>query len=369
MKKRILVTDCKQRHSQVIIKALQEEHEIYSIVENKLKAYFFNVKYISKTEKDLDVKYIIEQCKKNRIEAIVPISIQDYSFFSQNKSEIINHGISILVSSYGIWSMLNDKNKTMEFANNIGVPIPKTVHLSKENFVNEINQKLSYKVVIKSINEGGAKFVKYANNDSEAKYIVDSFLKQKKNLFDEGIIAQEYIDGISCGYFCISKNGEIINEFAHMRMRENPPTGGVSTACKSYYHQKIFDYGRKIVQQSKYTGVCMVEFKYIESKDEFFLIEVNPKFWGSILLSIVSGINFPKLYMQVLNNEKIIKKKYNERKVQFVLSDLSRTVKYKTDFNKFIKDFFSTHTDKDIYYLGVWRFIKYYIGRKIYGQK
>src|SRR5664280_1509105 len=39
----------------------------------------------------------------------------------------------------------------------------------------------------------------------------------------------------------------------------------------------------------------MVEFKKDEIDGEFKLIEVNPKFWGSLDLSIVSGVDFPYL--------------------------------------------------------------------------
>jgi len=366
--KKILVTDYLQRHSQIIIKSLEKNYKVYSFTKTKLEAKFFNVEFLKTKPNETNINILISIMKDNGIETIVPISIKDYNFFSIHKNKIESSGIQILISSYEIWSMLNDKNKTMNFATKIGVPIPKTIYLSKNKFIDEINSNLLYKIVIKSVNEGGARFVRYATNDSEAKNIIVEFEKQKKDIFSKGIIAQEYIEGQSCAYFCISKNGEIISEFGHIRERENPPTGGVSTSCKSFYHEKLFKYGKKIVMNSKYTGVCMVEFKYVKDRDEFYLIEVNPKFWGSILLPIVSGIDFPNIYMKVINNENVIKKSFKNKKIQYFLSDLSRSIRFKRDFDKFFQDFFDRNITKDIYYMGVFRYIKYNIGKKIYAK-
>ena len=45
----------------------------------------------------------------------------------------------------------------------------------------------------------------------------------------------------------------------------------------------------------------MLEFKFF--KGNYYLIEANPKFWGSLDLAIASGVNFPL----ILINSKSIK--------------------------------------------------------------
>ena len=42
-------------------------------------------------------------------------------------------------------------------------------------------------------------------------------------------------------------------------------------------------------------GVAMVEFKKDSRTGEYVLMEINPKFWGSLDLSIASGVDFPYL--------------------------------------------------------------------------
>jgi len=363
---KIFVADYKNRHSQVIIKALQNEgFEVYSFINKKIEEFIFNIKGIDCKEED-NIDNIIKCLKQKQINIVLPITLDNYRFYSRNKKKLIENNIKTLISNYDAWDLLNDKNKSSVLADQLQIPIPKTILLSKNNFLDEINKNLDYKVVIKSVEEGGARFVRYANNDSEVKGIIEEFIENKNNIFENGIIAQEYIMGISCAYFCIANEGKIYDEFSHIRIRENPPSGGVSSACKSFSHKKLFAYGRKIIQHVKYTGVCMVEFKYDINKDEFYLIEINPKFWGSVMLPIVAGVNFPKEYIDILTNNHNMeydKPNYKNIKVQFVLSDLSRVLKYKINIKDFWIDFFNPKVKKDIFYLGIFRYLKYYIGK------
>ena len=49
-----------------------------------------------------------------------------------------------------------------------------------------------------------------------------------------------------------------------------------------------------------WVGVAMVEFR-VDSRDNVpKLMEVNPRFWGSLQLSILSGVDFPYLLYKML---------------------------------------------------------------------
>jgi predicted ATP-grasp superfamily ATP-dependent carboligase len=40
----------------------------------------------------------------------------------------------------------------------------------------------------------------------------------------------------------------------------------------------------------------MIEYKHDPDSGKTYLLEINPRFWGSIELAIVSGVNFPVYY-------------------------------------------------------------------------
>lgn len=81
----------------------------------------------------------------------------------------------------------------------------------------------------------------------------------------------------------------------HKRIRELYTMGGPSTCAISVYDPKLLDYGLKILGALNWHGIAMVEFKKDSKDGTFKLMEINPKFWGSLDLAIASGIDFPYL--------------------------------------------------------------------------
>ncbi|RBW70188.1 ATP-grasp domain-containing protein [Bacillus taeanensis] len=55
---------------------------------------------------------------------------------------------------------------------------------------------------------------------------------------------------------------------------------------------------KKIVQALDWTGILMIEFKGITEEDAYFM-EVNGRPWGSMDLAISSGVEFPRMMLDL----------------------------------------------------------------------
>jgi hypothetical protein len=108
-------------------------------------------------------------------------------------------------------------------------------------------------------------------------------------------VAQEAFDGVGVGFEALVQNGEVIYSFIHRRIREYPIKGGSSTARHSWYHEGIYRTAHEIVAETGWTGFIMIEFRYNDETDDYTLIEINPRPWGSVQLAIDSGVRFPSL--------------------------------------------------------------------------
>ena len=58
---------------------------------------------------------------------------------------------------------------------------------------------------------------------------------------------------------------------------------------------ELAEMGVRLLSSLNWYGVAMVEFKIDPRDGRAKLMEVNPRFWGSLQLSIHSGIDFPYL--------------------------------------------------------------------------
>jgi predicted ATP-grasp superfamily ATP-dependent carboligase len=171
-----------------------------------------------------------------------------------------------------------------------------------------LNLKYRFDIVLKSRNETKSKFDPiYIQQNAP---IQREQIELIESLFYNNIevIAQQRVFGVGRGFFCIAKDGIVYTYYMHERIREYPVSGGSSTAAKSIYCKKLLSISNHIVSYLKWTGPLMIEFKYNVDLDEYYLIELNPKFWGSLDLSYAIGLNFGRVLIDLFNNKKIDQK-------------------------------------------------------------
>jgi predicted ATP-grasp superfamily ATP-dependent carboligase len=113
-------------------------------------------------------------------------------------------------------------------------------------------------------------------------------------------LIQEYVSGKGQGLFALYDRGKPVAFFAHKRLREKPPSGGVSVLSESVeVPPELYDMGRRILDHVQWHGVAMVEFKVADNGTPY-LMEVNARFWGSLQLAIDAGVDFPWLLYQLV---------------------------------------------------------------------
>ena len=110
------------------------------------------------------------------------------------------------------------------------------------------------------------------------------------------LLAQERVVGPGIGVFLLVWRGELRASFAHRRIREKPPSGGVSVVCESVdLDSRLRDQSVALVRAFDWSGVAMVEYKRDLRTGEAVLMEINGRFWGSLQLAIDAGVDFPAL--------------------------------------------------------------------------
>jgi predicted ATP-grasp superfamily ATP-dependent carboligase len=95
-----------------------------------------------------------------------------------------------------------------------------------------------------------------------------------------------------------------VAQFSHRRLREKPPSGGVSVLCESVQiPTQALRHAKILLDELQWEGVAMVEFKLDSADQKYKLMEINGRFWGSLQLAIDAGVDFPDLLIQTLGNE------------------------------------------------------------------
>jgi predicted ATP-grasp superfamily ATP-dependent carboligase len=113
------------------------------------------------------------------------------------------------------------------------------------------------------------------------------------------VVVQRVIEGRGVGFFALRWDGEVRAAFAHRRLRELPPSGGVSVYRESIaLEPALAAAGSRLLEALNWQGAAMVECKHEESSGTYYVIEVNARFWGSLQLAIDAGVDFPRLLVE-----------------------------------------------------------------------
>ena len=83
--------------------------------------------------------------------------------------------------------------------------------------------------------------------------------------------------------------------FVYKRLRSHPVSGGPSTLRESVKREDVREIAESLMKSLQWTGIAHVEFKIDPRDAKPKLLEVNPRFWGSLQLAIESGMDFPFL--------------------------------------------------------------------------
>jgi predicted ATP-grasp superfamily ATP-dependent carboligase len=113
------------------------------------------------------------------------------------------------------------------------------------------------------------------------------------------VLLQRRIAGVGEGLFALRWEGRTVARFAHRRLREKPPAGGVSVYRESIAPDpRLVSAGERLLDALDWKGVAMIECKRDPDTGRHVIMEVNGRFWGSVQLAIDAGIDFPVLLVR-----------------------------------------------------------------------
>jgi hypothetical protein len=113
------------------------------------------------------------------------------------------------------------------------------------------------------------------------------------------ILVEGHVPGRGVGAFFLRWQNRTRAEFMHMRLHEVPHTGGVSSYRKSWWHDGVRADALAKLEALEWQGVAMLEYRWDEARDEFYFMEMNGRFWGSLHLALRAGVDFPLLLVDL----------------------------------------------------------------------
>ena len=194
-----------------------------------------------------------------------------------------------------------DKEKTWQLARELGVPAPGSILLSS---LAEIGQVGQFPIVLKPTH---SKVVVGSELRTLAVAVVKNEVARQEQLRRwlplTPVQQQQYVSGRGVGIELLFNRGQKVWHFAHERVHEYPLSGGASSYRRSIAPPPgMLHDAERLLTALKWHGVAMVEFK-MDAQGQYWLMEINPRLWGSLALSIDAGVDFPVGLLQIARGQ------------------------------------------------------------------
>ena len=306
---RVLVTDCDKRKSLPIVRALGKEGVQVICGSSDALALSFFSKYCTRRVRypPADghnpgefIAWLTSFVSREGIPVLIPLEEKTIVPVLENKAELSRY-TQIPFPDLSIFAQAADKRLTLAIAERVGVPIPKTYVVQKLDHVPRIADEVDYPCVIKPRQSAGTRGLVYVRCKKE----MDKYYEVHR-VFPFPLIQEFIPNGGAYGVSVLLDRGaNPIAVFTHKRLREFPVSGGPSTLCESVRYPEIEALALRLLKELGWCGVAQVEFR-VDARDGVpRLMEINPRFWGSVALPIYAGTNFPYLLCKVALSQDI----------------------------------------------------------------
>jgi predicted ATP-grasp superfamily ATP-dependent carboligase len=312
--RRILVTDGTQRSALAVVRSLgRAGHTVFvcaprvpSLAGSSRFAFSESVVPDSLASPSEFVTEVTSLIDRWRIDTLLPITEASLLALLPERATL---GATIPFPDEAIFRAITDKGAVLAAARELDIAIPRQVVLRTKDDSRTMDPTLlDYPVVLKpsrSVGEHDGHRISFG-----VLHVADSVaLRPVIESLDDAafpLLVQQRIVGPGTGVFLLIWDGIVRAAFAHRRLREKPPSGGVSVYSESIAADPaLVERSRLLLGRMGWNGVAMVEYKIDARTGVPYLMEVNGRFWGSLQLAIDSGVDFPTLLLSAASGEQM----------------------------------------------------------------
>jgi len=271
-----------------------------------IRCLLFRVAYggeIYQNNKISMAELIVNICNQSQKSKFIFFPIEE-SFMQQIYNFNGKYPDNLLFSfpSSDAFNLSKNKKLFSNFCAQYNFPVP------REYSYEEIDEKgvLPNSLILKPAVGSGSEGIKYIDSIEQ--------LRALKTLNFEEYIIQEKINQsspVEAALF-LCKDGEVVSHYSHRRIRTSPVEGGVTVFSRCIVNKDILEIGTAVLKKLNWSGFAMIEFMYDSKTEGYKIIELNPRLWGSIMLSEYCGANFIQGYIDLCLGKEVPQSSINE---------------------------------------------------------
>ncbi len=245
------------------------------------------------SEPDAFLAAIEAELARREYSLIFPTGGSDTTLLSRFRDRF---KIPVAAPPYELIMLANDKQALLKRAEKAGVPIPRTYY-DAHGRAAEIADTARWPLLVRPNRGSGGRGLVKVERAADLAPAIERVHSQYGS-----VLVQEFVPSKHKGYGCsavVDTTHSPVALFCHRRLREYPVGGGPATIVESIREPRLEAQAATLLTALGWVGVAMTEWRLDERDNQFRLIEINPRMWGSSHLALDAGVDVPWLLWHV----------------------------------------------------------------------
>jgi predicted ATP-grasp superfamily ATP-dependent carboligase len=256
-------------------------------------------------------------------------------------------------SDYETLRTASDKSLLLKHAMEHNIPCPKTFFITNREDIRNCVPVIDFPAIVKPGRGAGGKGIRSIDSPDHLPAITEKLLADNGHfLIQEKIpFTTKYTIGSLCNFEHEIKRVCVIKE-----LRNYPVETGQACYVETVKEPGLVKFAENLLKSLDFVGIADIDLVIDARDNKPKLMEINPRFWGSMQVAINAGVDFPQLLHTMLvegDVEKDFSYKAGMRCRYMLYTDLIRLVtilrgNYPGEYKrKAVLDFFTLpHNDK-----------------------
>ncbi len=244
-------------------------------------------------------KWLVKTIQENSIEVLFPMDDNVMDVVMAHK-DALQKSCRMLLPDAESYEIASDKGLAVVAAQKAGLDCPATWMPKNEADLLDLEvivADLAFPLVIKPRKSNGSRGIVVVDQRGE---FVEHYLRVHQHY--PFPLIQEYISPGARFDVCLLFNdqSQLRASFVQKELRHFPLDRGPSTVQESVWRPDLVKLATGLLSDLKWQGIAEVEFMYDEKDGKLKFMEINPRFWNSLQMGILAGVDFPWLLYRLI---------------------------------------------------------------------
>ncbi len=247
------------------------------------------------------IEALAMKARHHRCQVLIPMHEEGYVIARYR--DRLDPLMKVPLPDYEQIMALHNKDRFYALARRLNLPIPETYTVGQMGHIEDIAQRIQYPAVVKPRRAHGSFGLSYGHSPEE---LISSYHRLVARFGfgpQETPLVQECVTGVKHSVCMLFNRGELRAQCTFQFLREFPIQGGTAVLRSSVKNERMERIARRVLEHLKWHGIAEAEFT-LTKEGEPVLMEINPRFWGSLYQAVASGVDFPYLlYRMALDGD------------------------------------------------------------------